>query len=238
MKRKFKSILGWILISIGVVISVTLLILVILENFKTIQPLSDAVIYSLAILGIGISCLGIILLLYKIETPDEKYNKNNILEKNYGEYQILPNKNNIQLHDITAVKATQAIKFYDDGIEIIQACIETDNNRRGEIYIFKNIINNEYETINQNDSKKDSNNSTDVTKRVLKIKQYINKELIISYGLHNLYVFVEDFELNIDQMINDKIPLKQIYQMLDFPIFIKETLKLKKDEKSTNFEIV
>ena len=73
---------------------------------------------------------------------------------------------------------------------------------------------------------------------MLKIKQYINKELIISYGLHNLYVFVEDFELNIDQMINDKIPLKQIYQMLDFPIFIKETLKLKKDEKSTNFEIV
>ena len=48
MKRKFKSVLGWILISIGVVISIILLILVILENFKTIQPLSDAVIYSLA----------------------------------------------------------------------------------------------------------------------------------------------------------------------------------------------
>lgn len=238
MKREFKSVLGWILISIGVVISITLLILVILENFKTIQPLSDAVIYSLAILGIGISCLGIVLLLYKIETTDEKYNKNNILEKNYGDYQILPDKNNVQLHDITAVKATQAIKFYDDGIEIIQACIETDNNRRGEIYIFKNIVNNEYDTIGQNDSKKDSNNSTDVTKRVLKLKQYIKKELIISYGLHNLYVFVEDFELNIDQMINDKIPLKQIYRMLDFPIFIKETLKLKKDEKNTNFEIV
>ena len=153
-------------------------------------------------------------------------------------HQILPDKNNVQLHDITAVKATQAIKFYDDGIEIIQACIETDNNRRGEIYIFKNIVNNEYDTIGQNDSKKDSNNSTDVTKRVLKLKQYIKKELIISYGLHNLYVFVEDFELNIDQMINDKIPLKQIYRMLDFPIFIKETLKLKKDEKNTNFEIV
>ena len=88
MKRKFKSVLGWILISIGVVISIILLILVILENFKTIQPLSDAVIYSLAILGIGISCLGIVLLLYKIETTDEKYNKNNILEKAINSYDL------------------------------------------------------------------------------------------------------------------------------------------------------